>query len=343
MILIRRLLSALIIFIFTTSAASAEPIKIGALIPLTGGYAPYGQLVLRGLQISLGDSVEWVIEDIGSMDAKSSIAGAHKLLEIDKVPLVVGFGIDDTEWVAPLFNRAKVPFVVAWDSNKRIESLGSFIFGAGFETTSGGKKGAEFLASSGQVKKVAIIAEESTYIHTAVNAFRKQLAKDGISIVTEDWYNIGNLDFRSTLTKARLKKADYLYLMPALLESYEAMLKQRRELEINIPFITNEFVVPDPETSKNRKSLEGCGNWFPDDGRAELEAKYQARFKEAPWNYGPLIVGSQAGDLIRPALTKKASAASISQHLNKALGPNRRAKKSFAIWCWDDGVFKRKL
>jgi|GEM_PF-2076951 len=138
-------------------------VKLGALIPLTGGYAPYGELVLRGLELGLPDYVQTIVEDIGTMNAKDTVTASSKLVDLDDVMLAVIFGSDEAEWAAPKFNRAKTPLVIAWDSNPSVEALGEYVFSAGYEIASGAMLGAKYLLETLKVTSVAIVAEESSY------------------------------------------------------------------------------------------------------------------------------------------------------------------------------------
>lgn len=82
-----------------TAGAAAETIKIGALMSLTGALGPYGPAIANGAQLAvdqinaaggvLGKQLELVVRD----DATSPDVGrdaASKLVEIDKVPAIVG-------------------------------------------------------------------------------------------------------------------------------------------------------------------------------------------------------------------------------------------------------------
>ncbi len=80
-------------------AADDDPIKIGALVGLTGGLAPYGPSIADGAQMAvdtinaaggvLGRQLELVIRDSGT-SADVGRDAASKLIEIDGVQAIVG-------------------------------------------------------------------------------------------------------------------------------------------------------------------------------------------------------------------------------------------------------------
>jgi branched-chain amino acid transport system substrate-binding protein len=75
----------------------APPIKIGLLIPLTGGLLHEGPAVRKGAELALehyggvvaGRKIEYVIED-SATDPTTALDKARKLVEKDGVPIIIG-------------------------------------------------------------------------------------------------------------------------------------------------------------------------------------------------------------------------------------------------------------
>lgn len=80
-----------------TAAAPATPIKIGVIIPLTGALMHEGPLVKKGIDLALehynwevaGRKVEIIVED-SATDPTTALDKARKLVERDKVSIVIG-------------------------------------------------------------------------------------------------------------------------------------------------------------------------------------------------------------------------------------------------------------
>jgi len=78
-------------------APTAEPIKIGVLLPFTGAIADYGPLCKDGVELRFeqanyqvaGRPVKLIIED-DATDASIALEKAKKLVEVDRVGLVIG-------------------------------------------------------------------------------------------------------------------------------------------------------------------------------------------------------------------------------------------------------------
>jgi ABC-type branched-subunit amino acid transport system substrate-binding protein len=88
-----------IVFLMASAGWAAEVIKIGALSPQTGGLAPFGPPINEGAALAVaqingaggifGQMVQIVTRDTGTAAAVGRDA-ATKLVEIDKVPAIIG-------------------------------------------------------------------------------------------------------------------------------------------------------------------------------------------------------------------------------------------------------------
>ena len=85
-----------------TSVAAKKPIKIGVVLPLSGGFEIYGNLGVRGAKMAVaeinaaggvldGRPLELIIED-NKTDPKTAVEKAKKLILRDKVVAVDGAG-----------------------------------------------------------------------------------------------------------------------------------------------------------------------------------------------------------------------------------------------------------
>jgi len=89
----------IVVVLLTGVVAADDPIKIGALVGLTGGLAPYGPSIADGAQMAvdtinaaggvLGRQLELVLRDSGT-SADVGRDAASKLVEIDGVQAIVG-------------------------------------------------------------------------------------------------------------------------------------------------------------------------------------------------------------------------------------------------------------
>jgi branched-chain amino acid transport system substrate-binding protein len=99
-----------------------EPLVIGAALPLTGGFAAYGETWKNGVVLAQdeinasggvnGRQLKIQIEDWATDTAKA-VQALTKLAEVDKVPVVLGGGSGAILAQAPVANRSKVVLINA--------------------------------------------------------------------------------------------------------------------------------------------------------------------------------------------------------------------------------------
>ncbi|GGQ86565.1 branched-chain amino acid ABC transporter substrate-binding protein [Couchioplanes azureus] len=101
--------------------AAAEPIRIGALLPLSGGNAPSGQADVAAARLAvdevnaagglLGRPVELVVKD-DACDPATAVIAANELVAADVVASVGGFCSNATIPTLKIFHTAGIPAVV---------------------------------------------------------------------------------------------------------------------------------------------------------------------------------------------------------------------------------------
>ncbi len=109
----------------SSSAASAEPVKIGLIAAITGGSALSGESITRGLAIAIdeinqnggvlgGRLLELVTRDDESTPARG-VTAARELIEQEQVAAIFG-GIDSPVSLAmlPVIHELQVPYMGVW-------------------------------------------------------------------------------------------------------------------------------------------------------------------------------------------------------------------------------------
>ncbi len=127
-------------FLFPEPSCAEEPIRIGGTLGLTGKYALFSDMQLKGFRLweedvnrrggILGRPVKVIILDDKS-DAKRSVYLYTKLIEEDKVDfLFAPFSSEITGQILPVTERHKYPMLISGASADRLWSQGyEYIFG----------------------------------------------------------------------------------------------------------------------------------------------------------------------------------------------------------------------
>ena len=206
-----------------TQQTSTNPIKIGAVLSLTGFAAPWGEYGKQGIELAVktindagginGRPVQVTIED-DHTDGKDAVSAFNKLRSVNGVQGIIGGVFDFTaQPLIPLALNSKLPFISG--SNFRIAggfdlNDQSFVMLTDFNKTI--RKIEPYIASS-SIKKLAVIHFKSTFggeIAKTLDGVMKDLGKGGI--VDEPYAQIGNNDFKTTIITLKKQRVDAVFL-----------------------------------------------------------------------------------------------------------------------------------
>ncbi|WP_285765495.1 ABC transporter substrate-binding protein [Peribacillus sp. SI8-4] len=232
------------------SSGDGDTIKIGVNLELSGGVASYGQSIAEGLELATeeinkegidGKKIKLIKVDNKS-EASEATSGAIKLTSQDKVAAIVG-AATSTNSIAQvqIAQDNKVPVISPSGTSPEItfskDKLNDYIFRTSFIDPFQGTVAANFATSEIKAKSAAIyIDSASDYSKGLAAAFKEQFEKNGGKIVAEEAYIAKDTDFRSTLTRLKSAKPDFIFL-PGYYEEAGLIVKQARETGLDVPFM----------------------------------------------------------------------------------------------------------
>ncbi|MFJ7744176.1 ABC transporter substrate-binding protein [Peribacillus sp. NPDC097295] len=236
----------------TSSKKSEEgdTIKIGVNLELSGGVASYGQSISEGLELATeeinkkgidGKKIELIQVDNKS-EAAEATSGAIKLTSQDKVTAIVG-AATSTNTIAQvqIAQDNKIPVISPSGTSPEItykdDKLNDYVFRTSFIDPFQGTVAANFATSEIKAKSAAIYVDSaSDYSKGLAAAFKEQFEKNGGKVVAEEAYIAKDTDFRSTLTRLKSAKPDFIFL-PGYYEEAGLIVKQARETGLDVPFM----------------------------------------------------------------------------------------------------------
>ena len=227
-----------------------DTIKIGVNLELSGGVASYGQSISEGLKLATeeinkdgidGKKIKLIQVDNKS-EAAEATSGAIKLTSQDKVTAIVG-AATSTNTIAQvqIAQDNKIPVISPSGTSPEItykdDKLNDYVFRTSFIDPFQGTVAANFATSEIKAKSAAIyIDSASDYSKGLAAAFKEQFEKNGGKIVAEEAYIAKDTDFRSTLTRLKSAKPDFIFL-PGYYEEAGLIVKQARETGLDVPFM----------------------------------------------------------------------------------------------------------
>jgi len=287
------------------SCAKKEDVVIlGEFGSLTGGTATFGKSTQRGIEMALeevnkaggiqGKPVRIVVEDDQSKPEEAATA-VKKLVNQDKVLVVLGEVASSRSLAgAPICQEAKVPMVTPASTNPKVTQVGDFIFRVCFIDPFQGEVMAKFARNTLKVSKAAILKDiKNDYSVGLAQFFTETFKNLGGTVIAEESYSEGDIEFRAQLTSLKAKKPEVIFI-PGYYTEVGLIARQARDLGITVPLIGGDGWDSPRLIEIGGKALENTyysNHYTPDDPRPEMQkflADFKAKYNEIPDAMAPL-------------------------------------------------------
>ncbi len=338
---------------------SSNQINLGAVFPMTGPIATYGQESINGIKMALdkinaegikGKTINLIVEDNKGEPGESANA-VRKLIDIDKVSAIIGsVASSNTLAGAPIAQKAKIPLMTPASTNEKVTQTGEYVSRTCFTDNFQGVVMAKFAFETLGKKKAAVIVDNASDYSKGLDiVFRAKFKELGGEIIEEQFtYTQKDTDFRSLLKKVAGQKPDVIFL-PGYYTEVGLMLKQARQMGINTPFLGGDGW--DSPKLQELAGAEGVkGNYISSHFSAEdNDPKVKSFVKEYVGKYGQkpgamAALGYDGMLVIADALKRadKINANAIKEAINSTKGfegitgsitidKNRNAQKAAVV------------
>lgn len=229
------------------STTSGDTIKVGVFADLSGTTASFGQSTKNGIELAvdeinsaggvLGKKIQLVVEDDQGRPEQAKTV-VSKLVNQDKVQAVLGeVASTNSLAAAPVAQEGKIPMISPSSTNPKVTEVGDYIFRVCFIDPFQGAVMAKYAAKNLNAKTAAIFGDvQSDYSKGLSEVFKKEFAKSGGKIVSEQSYAQTDPDFKGQLTAIRATNPDVIYI-PGYYGQVGIIAKQARELGMNMPLL----------------------------------------------------------------------------------------------------------
>lgn len=234
-------LSLVAVFVIPSSWAQ-ETVKVGIILPLTGGQAAFGEIEKNSFEMALeeinaaggigGKKLELVFEDdTGKPEVARS--AAEKLITKDNVIMLGGgYGSSETFAISGVAQQNGIPFLINTGSADKITEQGwDYVFRLN-PAVSDYPVGLEsFLTEVVKPKTAAILFEDSNFGSSGSKTFQETCERLGIKVVMNEGYSKGGVDFKPLLVKVKQANPDLVYMISYLMDA-SLLMGQSMELKI---------------------------------------------------------------------------------------------------------------
>lgn len=271
-------------------AQSADTIKLGAYLPMTGAVAAYGDMEWTGIQVArdmepevLGKKVEIVLVDTKS-DKIEAANAVTLLIEKEKVVGIIGEAISGNTMAGnPISEKAGIPSVSPTATSPLATQGKKFAFRACFIDPFQGEVAAKFGATELKAKTAALIIDNAQdYAVGLGDFFAREFEKQGGKIVTKTYIQTGDQDFSAQLSAVQASNPDIIYA-PNYYTEVALLARQARDLGINMPILTGDGAQDDTLLKVGGEAVENIyftGHFHKDAANTERAKAYIAKFQE---------------------------------------------------------------
>lgn len=276
------------------AATAAEPVKIGALMPLTGGLQAYGESCLNGVRMAvneanaagglLGGKVQIIIADTQTK-SQPSIDAAKKLTSISAVSGMVGaLSSGNTIPVAQSVSSVdRVPTISPASTAPTITRLndGDFLFRTVPSDAFQGVALAQVSRQEGK-SRVAILYINNDYGEGLAESFTAAFESAGGNVTASEPFEPGKASYRGELSSAADSGAEDLLLIAYPDDGGITILKQALEEGLFQKFIlTDGMKAEDVVDQIGANHLNGTFGTAPKALETDTSRIFQANYEEA--------------------------------------------------------------
>ncbi|MBM4388859.1 MAG: ABC transporter substrate-binding protein, partial [Deltaproteobacteria bacterium] len=222
------------------------PIKLGAIVPLTGEAALYGNNTRKGIELAVheanqaggvsGREVAVVFED-SKAQAKEGVSAAQKLISQDRVPVIFDDAVSSVALaVLPIADKAGVVVISSGSTNPDLSGKSRFFFRTWNSDSEEGRFSAQFAVDRLQLRKGCLLHVDNDYGRGLADVFARNFKASGGEIAASESFPQNAMEFRNQLTKLKSAGCEFVYLI-SYPEKIPLILNQAKELQLSQRFL----------------------------------------------------------------------------------------------------------
>jgi len=311
------LLALFLAFVALSSCSRrGREIRVGVILPLSGGGASLGKSCLDGIQLAIDETnankaetfpqIRLVIED-DELKPAVGVSAFQRLATVDKVDAVIGpLSSGVALAVAPLAENKHVVMLSPGASTPALSAAGEYVFRNELSEEYGAKAQALLALKPLGFKRIALLYPNNEYGVGTARVFRSEYQRLGGKIVGEETFEQGATDFRTALIRIKTAKPDAIFVV--FQDEIVNIVKQKVQLGVpgvvyttaviedtsilhSLGELANGIIYTHYGTFENSQSAGPVGLFVKN---------YASRFKEPPTYYSAL--GYDAGGIMAQAL-----------------------------------------
>ena len=287
------------------SAASGDTIKVGVLGPMTGDVSVYGLAVINGATLYLdqvnanggvnGKQLEVITMDEQG-DATQAVTCFTKMCDQGITALVgdvtttptLALAAESADYNMPMVTASATAEAVTYDAET--DTVNGNVFRATFTDPFQGIKMADYAYQKlGYTQAAVIYLKGADYNEGLAENFVNEFESLGGTIVDQETYSEGDVDFKTQLTTI-LGKNPQVVFCPNYYQDVGQILAQAESIGLTVPFLGGDGWdgLEGYATADQLKDAYFCAN-YAKGSSTEFESAYKEKYGEDyPNGFAPL-------------------------------------------------------
>lgn len=291
----------------TGDVGSAEIVKIGVLLPLSGSTSYYGGVQLDGIEFCVdyvnrnggiealgGAQIQLVIQDSAS-DPETGVSAFEKLVEEGVAAVIGPYNSTVAAATVPLAIQYQVPYVIVNATSENFMSVeNKYVYRTNTGSTDGDKMWSLIIEYLNDMRpdnptdKIAIVYDSGDWGTAAVETWRSNAETMGYEVVVDEAVSESSTDLSTVVNKIKANEAD-LVIVATFSAATNLLVKQMADYECTAKVAGLGGGVGDTEF------IENCGDaangvlytapWIPSYGGASAEVQAIADEFTATYGY----------------------------------------------------------
>ena len=300
-----------------TPSSEKEPIKIGAILPLSGSGSYLGEQLRDGILIAQeeinknggikGRLVDVIFED-SKGDPKEAVTVFNDLILRENPQAVIVAFSAPTLALIPLAENQKIPLISTITSAPGITNKGNYIFRIFTTSEIDAPVIAKYAIDFLSLKNFGVLYMNDDYGLSYYESFKKTIESKGGKIVGAETFTRSDADFKTQLLKLKEKNPEAIYVV-GLDSHYITIFKQAKDLKLNQILLGNWILASPNVIQKMGNTLDGSYFTTPlyyletPQGKSTIfNAKYQEKFNKtadaySAFGYDTLMIIAEAAKL----------------------------------------------
>jgi ABC-type branched-subunit amino acid transport system substrate-binding protein len=298
-----------------SGSANTSPIKIGLIGPYTGPEGFIGPASLKGAQVAadyinanggiLGRQVQLITADTGG-DAVDAVPALRKLINIDKVDMIIGPTSIEAQAVLPILQQSKIPDIIFGGTTQLDNLVSKYIWRAFPSDSELGTAMARYALDKGYTKAAIFFASNES-AQTLVAPIRDAFQRHGGTIVANISVVPDQSSYRSEIEQLYAANPQVVFTQVDP-QTGATLFSEIRELKgLGLPFIgtdvtaASDFVKAITPQVANQVLSALTGSSQGGGGRDVFAQLYTRKFGTAPvqlanYSYDGLMLLALAAD-----------------------------------------------